>query len=332
VLIPGGYFPDCAAPDKPLHCERAATQAPADYSALFVLDAQTGEVISELKTPASIEGVISYGLSTPVLGDYDNDQIDDVAFAGDLVGNLWRFDLSSPKPSDWKVTLAYRPDVPAAQPITVMPRLFPDPVTNRFIVVFGTGKYLGAGDNTADIPIQSVYGIRDKRDSRGHPVTVTRDTLQAQTLSQTNIDETELRNLTSHPVPQAAGGWYIDLIPGERVINTPTALFNTNTVLINTLIPGGHPQGAPQGGLLAVNAATGGAGNAFSFNGVSYAGGMLSQPRTSGTIPMASSLGGGKLILPGTRLKGGKGDIDLPLSLDSPIWRRRSWSLLMQDY
>jgi type IV pilus assembly protein PilY1 len=49
VLIPGGYFPDCRQRAKPLHCKVAAAQAPADYSALFVLDAQTGEVISELK-------------------------------------------------------------------------------------------------------------------------------------------------------------------------------------------------------------------------------------------------------------------------------------------
>lgn len=334
VLVPGGYFPDCLAPDKPSHCEREAAQAPSDYSALFVLDAQTGEVISELTTPTTIEGVTSFGLSTPVLGDYANDQIDDVAFAGDLAGNLWRFDLSSPKPSDWKVTLAYRPDVPGAQPITVMPRLFPDPATNRFIVVFGTGKYLGSGDITADVPTQSVYGIRDKLDVRGNPLTVTRNTLQEQVLSQTTVDDAALRSLTSNPVPLKAGGWYIDLnvVAGERVITTPTALFNTNSVLISTLIPGDNAHPIPQGAVLAVDAATGGPGNALSFGGASYAGGMVSQPRTSGGIPMATSIGGGKLILPGMRLKTGKGDIDLPMSLDSPMWRRRSWSLLMQDY
>jgi type IV pilus assembly protein PilY1 len=332
-LVPGGYFPDCHAPDKPTHCEQAAAQAPADYSALFVLDAQTGEVLSELTTPTTIAGVTGYGLSTPVLGDYDNDQIDDVAFAGDLAGNLWRFDLSSPRPADWSVALAYQPDAPGAQPITVMPRLFPDPATNRFIVVFGTGRYLGSGDSTADGPIQSVYGIRDKLDRHGHPVTVTRNMLQAQILSQTNVDDTVLRRLTSNPVPPTAGGWYIDLnvMAGERVIATPTALFNTNAVLISTLVPDGHRHATPQGALLAVDAATGGPVQAVSFGGVSYAGGMVSQPRTNGALPMATSIGGGKRVLPGTRLKAGKADLDRPISLDSPIGRRRSWSLLLQD-
>jgi Tfp pilus tip-associated adhesin PilY1 len=331
VLISSGYFPDCGQPDKPVHCEETAAQAPSHDSALFVLDAQTGEVISALKTPSDLEGIASYGLTTPVLGDYRNDQIDDVAFAGDLVGNLWRFDLSSPNPADWAVTLAYKPPVQGTQPITVMPRLFPDPSTNRFIVVFGTGKYLAEADNTVDIPVQSVYGIRDEVDSSGRPLTVTRDSLQAQMLAQTTIADTSLRSLTSNAVSLKAGGWYFDLnvIPGERVVATPTALFNTSTVLISTLIPGGE---LPQGAVIVVDAATGGPGNAVSFGGASYAGAMVDTPRSAGTLPMASALGGGKLILPGMSLKGGNGDLKRTLSFDSPLWRRRSWSLLTPDY
>jgi Tfp pilus tip-associated adhesin PilY1 len=331
VLIPGGYFPDCNQPDKPAHCEEMAAQAPTHSSVLFVLDAQTGEVINELKTPTHLEGIASYGLTTPVLGDYRNDQIDDIAFAGDLAGNLWRFDLSAPSPADWVVTLAYKPAVQGTQPITVMPRLFPDPSTNRFIVVFGTGKYLGEVDNTADVPVQSVYGIRDEVDSSGRPMTVTHDSLQAQTLTQTTVANTLLRSLTSNAVPLKAGGWYVDLnvIAGERVVATPTALFNTGTVLVSTLIPGGD---TPKGAVIAVDAATGGPCNAVSFDGVSYAGAMVNLPFSTGTLPTASSLGGGKLILPGMSLKGGNGDLKLPLSFDSPLWRRRSWSLLTPDY
>ncbi len=38
--------------------------------------------VCELVTPT---GTTSYSpLTTPVIGDYENDQIDDVAFAGDL--------------------------------------------------------------------------------------------------------------------------------------------------------------------------------------------------------------------------------------------------------
>ncbi|GLQ46403.1 hypothetical protein GCM10007862_14540 [Dyella lipolytica] len=342
VLIPSGYFADCSQPDKPTNCKVANGTPPADYSALFVLDAQTGEVMAELKTPTTIDGATSYGLSSPVLGAYNNDQIDDVAFAGDLAGNLWRFDLSAPNPLHWTVTLAYRPAVQGAQPITTMPRLFPDPITHRFIVVFGTGKYLGGGDNTTvGVPTQSVYGIRDKVDHNGKPITVTRSNLQAQTLSQTVVTDPSdpnagatLRNLSSHPVPSKADGWYFDLnvTAGERVVVTPSALFNTNTVLVSTLIPDGNAVHAKAGGaVMAVDALTGGPGSAVaSFGGIAYAGAVINQAPGAHMLPVATIMGGGKLLLPGVSLKGKKGNLDLPLSFGSPLWRRRSWSVLTQ--
>ena len=338
VLAAGGYFPDCSKPDKPAHCEETGGAPPRGYSALFVIDAQTGAVIRELKTPTDIDGVTSYGLSTPVLGDYNNDNVDDVAFAGDLAGNLWRFDLASPNPANWKVTLAYRPAVAGAQPITVMPRLFPDPATNRFIVVFGTGKYLGDGDVTSDdVPVQSVMGTRDRLDRSGLSVTATRSDLQVQTMSQTTVDDPDdpydggvLRSLSSNPIPPGAAGWYIDLNTeaGERVVVTPSALFNTNTVLVSTLVPKGF-NSPPEGALMAIDAATGGPGATLaSVAGVSYAGAALSQSISTGTLPTVTPVGGGKLLFPGLKLKGKTTTPDVPLSLESPLWRRRSWTVL----
>jgi type IV pilus assembly protein PilY1 len=338
VLAAGGYFPDCSKPDRPAHCEEMGGTPPNGYSALFVIDAQTGTVIRELKTPTDIDGVTSYGLSTPVLGDYNNDHVDDVAFAGDLAGNLWRFDLASPNPVNWKVELAYRPAVVGAQPITVMPRLFPDPATNRFIVVFGTGKYLGEGDVTNDdVPVQSVMGVRDRLDRRGSPITAMRSDLQVQTLSQTTVDDPDdpydgavLRTLSSNPIPSGAGGWYIDLNAdaGERVVVTPSALFGTNTVLVSTLVPKGF-NSPPEGALMAIDAATGGPGAELaSVGGVSYAGAALSQSISTGTLTTITPVGGGKLLFPGLKLKGKKTAPDVPLSLKSPLWRRRSWTVL----
>ncbi|HWV09881.1 MAG TPA: PilC/PilY family type IV pilus protein, partial [Pseudomonas sp.] len=80
VLVPGGYFPNCSAgPYNATNCPMPAGAPTAGspavaFSSLFVLDAQTGAMIAELKTPTNISGVTSYGLGSPVLGDYNNDQ------------------------------------------------------------------------------------------------------------------------------------------------------------------------------------------------------------------------------------------------------------------
>lgn len=345
VLVPGGYFPDCSKSDRPANCVTLAA-ASKGYSALFVLDAQTGAMIRELKTLTTISGVTSGGLSSVVLGDYNNDQIDDVAFAGDLNGNLWRFDLTDPNSANWQahVTLAFKPATQGEQPITVMPRLFPDPATNRFIVVFGTGKYLGADDNTsASAKTQSIYGIRDKLDTSGNPITAVKADLQQQTLYQAQSANglNTLRGLTDNPLTLAQNGWYIDLslssAPGERMVVTAGALFNTNRAIITTLIPGSQdPCSATIGGaLMVLNAATGGSGGGLSgpagptagwATGVSTVGGLVNNPPTGGSVPVASVIGGGKLLIPGLELQGGGN-----LNIDDAIWRRRSWRELNND-
>ncbi len=364
VVVPNGYFPDCSQPDTPTHepeqgnkaaCKAIAAQTPREdnkpYSALFVLDAETGKMLAELKTPTDIQGVSSFGLGSVVLGDYNNDQIDDVAFAGDLQGNLWRFDLSSANTADWTVTLAYKgktgkEDHQGIQPITAMPRLFPDPATNRFIVVVGTGKYLGSGDNTTDIPPQAVYGIRDVMDSNGHPVTVTHDDLQEQTLSEDTVSTGDFagatgRKLTADSLAPDALGWYFDLETaqgntvtnaGERVVVTAGALFSTNTAVVSTLIPGNDNYCDPSvtGAIMSLDATNGGpSGNGLSiFGGSPYVGARVSHVRTGGSLPMVSTMGGGTVYLPGTTILGTDSSNTANMQIDSPIWRRRSWSNL----
>ena len=373
VLVPNGYFPDCGTPDFPTStnasCAAIAAQAPKDasgnpYSALFVLDAQTGKVIAELKTPA-ITGVTSFGLSKPVMGDYNSDQVDDVAFAGDVQGNLWRFDMSSTDPTKWAVTLVYKGLTvgghQGVQPITTMPRLFPDPTTNRFMVLFGTGKYLGTGDNS-DSTVQSIIAVRDVAGT-----TYSQTDLQPQYLHETVIPAFLPDGVTPNPaanagaslrcitgsatnncttdintVASSAGGWFVNLTTttsdgttrnnaGERVVVNPAAIFASNTVIFETLITGGANSDAcnptTEGAIFALNALTGGSGGVSSLGGQLIVGGRISNARTSGSLPAVSALGGGKVYLPGAMLAPG----NTPISIDAPIWRRRSWHVLLND-
>ena len=365
VLVSNGYFPDCGTPDAPTKdiasCNAIAAQAPkytdgTNYSALFVLDAQTGEMLAELKTP-KVSGVTSFGLARAVMGDYNSDQVDDVAFAGDVQGNLWRFDLSSTDPSDWNVSLVYKglTDADKVQPITTMPRLFPDPGTNRFLVLFGTGKYLGVGDNTNTVT-QSLYAVRDTAGK-----TWTKDDLTPQYLHEAvipsgepnagatircvtgSVSDTCTSSATSiNSLPGSGGGWYINLYitdaddaqtnGGERIVVNPGAIFASNTVVFESLITGasGSDACAPtiQGAILALNATTGGSAGMSSLGGWPTAGARINDARTSGSLPVVSALGGGQAYLPGATLAPSSSS---PISLDAPIWRRRSWRVLMHD-
>jgi type IV pilus assembly protein PilY1 len=381
VLVSNGYFPDCSKPDIPTAtlaaCQTIAAQAPKDgsgnpYSALFIFDAQTGKMVAELKTPTGLTvtpstgnkiNVTSFGLATPVLGDYNSDQIDDVAFAGDLQGNLWRFDLCGATtpggpcggPSQWKVTLAYAGIADASgnqglQPITTMPRLFPDPATGSFMVVFGTGKYLGAGDNSSNA-VQGIYGIRDTGacGTAGGCAT-TQDKLVQQTLGEQTVNPPNpyqgatVRTDTDNPAPIRYGGWYIPLKimdssgttqvnSGERVVVTPGAIFSSNMVIVQTLIAGaaGSDPCNPttQGAVMVFNTNNGGPGTGVSsLGGAPIVGGRINNARTSGSLPVVSALGGGQFFIPGVSLSGSKSTN--PFTGDTPIWRRRSWSEINQ--
>lgn len=363
VLVPNGYFPDCSKPDVPTHedengaktaCKDIAAQAPVDadgkpYSALFVLDAETGSLIAELKTPTNISGVTSFGLSSAVLGDYESDQIGDAAFAGDLQGNVWRFDLSDPSPSNWSVSLIYKgkasgSEVQGLQPVTVMPRLFPDLRSNRFMVVFGTGKYLGVGDNSTDIPVQSMYGIQEPDYTKASPDAVTRADLTQQTLSEAagtdDLAGATLRKLTDAALDVGKKGWYVDLdlesAKGERVVETPAAIFATNTAIYRSLVPDSNNYCDPSlsGAVMAVNASNGGSAGGISSLGFNdYVGARVAHAPTGGRVPVVQRLGGGSLYVP-VEIQGATpptGTKTPSITVDSPLWRRRSWSILKSE-
>lgn len=154
----------------------------ANGSAVFyVVDLATGGLIKKLNTQATAgNGNPAYanGLASVFPVDLDGDFIIDYAYAGDLYGNLWKFDLTSTDPNKWKIgfgtTSAPQPLFTACeantctannrQPITVKPQvgMHSFGLDYGVMVYFGTGKYLENGDNTPDTSAQqSFYGIWD---------------------------------------------------------------------------------------------------------------------------------------------------------------------------
>ncbi|MBU0664932.1 MAG: hypothetical protein KJ990_10360 [Proteobacteria bacterium] len=146
---------------------------------LYVLNPSNGAVLKKIETKV---GPFN-GLSTPAIIDNNHDLKVDYVYAGDLLGNMWKFDLTSSDHAKWQVAFCDKtagPDsvnncddttatgfIPkplfagnANQPITAAPDVTSHSSDLGFMVIFGTGKYLGEPDlDTFDV--QSLYGIWD---------------------------------------------------------------------------------------------------------------------------------------------------------------------------
>src|SRR5690606_28651874 len=158
------------------------------------------------------------------------------AYAGDLQGNVWKFDLSSTDPDDWSV--AYDAPLFVAkdgsnniQPITGSMTLGLNAQRNYEVMVyFGTGKYFEVGDNdTSADPRHSFYAIADggeplvysSRNNILHKKHFTQDASYNRTIfGERNVVGT---TVTSAVNWQEKNGWYLDfdVEDGERIIIKP---------------------------------------------------------------------------------------------------------------
>jgi hypothetical protein len=140
---------------------------------LYIVNPLTGELIKKIDTLTSG----CNGIATPKVVDMEGDGYADYAFAGDLLGNMWKFDLRGPSTADWKVyyqagsvpqpLISVRNGDGDIQSITVAPEVMFDCADSPFarsgkglMVIFGTGKYLNSSD-FSDTSTQSFYGIWD---------------------------------------------------------------------------------------------------------------------------------------------------------------------------
>ena len=135
-----------------------------ENAVLFILDPASGDLIRRINTQAGS----CNGLSSPVAVDVDSDYKVDYVYAGDLKGNLWKFDLTSDNAADWSVAFEDggmpKPmfQVPG-QPITAKPNVMFHCTKPGYMVIFGTGLYL-RDDDYEDIGTRTVFGIWDYSD------------------------------------------------------------------------------------------------------------------------------------------------------------------------
>jgi type IV pilus assembly protein PilY1 len=221
------------------------------HAMLFVVDAETGALVKKIDTGAGTAASPG-GLSAPAAVDSNGDGIADLVYAGDLDGNLWKFDLSSATPASWSLGNGSLPLFAAGSGHAITGR--PD-VTKfsggGFLVAFGTGRYVASADNT-DLTTQRIYAVRDV----GVAATVALSTMVQQTITGTGtgLDGMQYR-FSTHAVgvPKdylAAGdntvvkstflsdkrGWYMDLPDsGERVV--ADARFRGGRAIFTSIVP-----------------------------------------------------------------------------------------------
>ena len=195
---------------------------------LYVLDAASGTLLNKIATGAGSTNNPS-GLAQ--INAWVESAIDNTAsrfYGGDLLGNVWRFDIDDVVPPAGReaMLLATVSSSLGAQPITTRPEL--SDIRNGSIsipvVTIATGKYLGLSD-LADTSLQSIYSFKDELNVTGLGDLRRNSAMVQQTLQESSDGRT--RTISQQPVDWLLkAGWYIDLrtgsaATGERISIDP---------------------------------------------------------------------------------------------------------------
>ena len=211
------------------------------------------------------------GIVQVAAADLDDDHITDFVYAGDALGNMWRFNLTDASSSVWSSAVTRIFTAASNQPITTSPLISAVPAANgtgnpKILVSFGTGQkqpVTQVASESYASGTQSLYGIWDadmsgwntlsanfKYDvlaTPGQPVAL--NVLQAQTVTGTTTgsDGISYRSVSSTTVcwsgstacgsgSNTALGWKMDLPgTGEQVIYDPVQV--QDSFVVNTVIP-----------------------------------------------------------------------------------------------
>jgi type IV pilus assembly protein PilY1 len=229
------------------------------HGIVWLLDAATGKVLHKLDTGAGSSSAAVAGCSTApcpsglarlsawVQGSSDNTAAR--LYGGDLLGNVWRFDLGALTATGGSASiqlLATLADPDGVrQPVSTTPEL--GYANGRVVVYVGTGRYLGVSD-VSSTQTQSIYALRDPLTGNSttsalynNPRTsacsasvktncfvqqVATDTSGVRTVSSSVSEAVDLSTMS---------GWFMDLPQvGER-INTDPALTQGTLVYVSNV-------------------------------------------------------------------------------------------------
>jgi len=268
------------------------------------------------------------GLATPTLYDSNGDRVVDAVYAGDMQGNVWKFDISGTNTNAWGVAykqgstpkplFTARNASNQVQPITAPVEIgAPPPGKSGVMIYFGTGRFFASGDNT-NLQVQSLYGVLDS----GSRITTTdRSELQQQSILYEGTDTgttgraattSQIRVLSNTAVNWTTQkGWYLDLVQppsstaqGERVVSIP--LLRHGRVIFTTLVPSTDPcQFGGTSWIMEMDALTGGRLSESVFD-------LNSDSNFNAVDYVTVTIGGTAMTVPVSALKSNVGIIKTP--------------------
>ncbi len=208
---------------------------------MYVLNANSGTVISKYNTGVGDDGTPDGPSGLAKINAYVYDAfVNNTAvyiYGGDLLGNLWRFDINSPQSGSNPFKLAVLKDPSGTvQPITTRPELAE--ISGKRVIYVGTGRYLGTSDLT-NTQQQSIYAITDETSAT--PTTLDNPRTSSKMVQQTLVNDagTATRSMGSpiKSVDFASGrGWFIDFPDSGERQNVPAQLV-FGTLLLPTTVP-----------------------------------------------------------------------------------------------
>lgn len=271
-----------------------------DRAVLYVYNLTTGVLLKKIDTQYG-SATAANGLSGVRGWDDDGNGTVDFVYAGDVQGNLWKFDLSDKLTSKWSSAFVSggKPaplfvatdDLGNRQPITGGITLGLDPSTYKTWVFFGTGSYITLAD-ASDKKVQSWYGLIDGAVIGGRASNLVRRSI----VVGGEIAGRPVRGFeTATAMDLSKRGWFVDLLTppsgmaeGERMIGDPAVV--GRTLIAASVIPGTDPCTAGGTGFInAIDAFTGTSLNS-SFYDLDGDGDFTDETLTTGsaTVPVGS--------------------------------------------
>lgn len=205
---------------------------------LYVLNAYTGVRLMKLSTGVGSTTTPSGLTKINAWLDDSTNNTAKLIYGGDMLGNLWRFDLDNKvAPNQSALLLANFNVSGTVQPISTMPQLATITSGSGIkypVIVTGTGRYLGLSD-LSDKRKESIYVIKDTLTATGW------GDLRAGTsaIAQTVTSSGGLGTVGANTVDwSTSAGWYVDLpTSGERI--AIDMIVTSGALVAISAIPGG---------------------------------------------------------------------------------------------